>query len=241
MFPLGVAGKSSYRAYVTFGIIALNVLAFVVMLASFFQGEEAVLRILGAYALDVCLIGQESIFTTLQKGLSSLFLHASVAHILGNMTILWVFAPRVEAYFGHKRFLMFYILAGLVAHVAHALFGSTACQINPLGYVVGASGAIAGVMGAFLFLHPSARVRTALMIRLPLLGSVPFKTIHLSAWLYLSYWFILDLIQGIGWIASAGVAHWAHIGGFVGGFAIVFVATLFKPAPQSDPFNYLDD
>jgi membrane associated rhomboid family serine protease len=239
MMPLGVAGRSSFRPYATFTLIVLNVLVFIITLSITLRGEAHLLAFAKRYALDVCLVGIEPIGTSFLKGIGSMFIHGGLAHLLGNMTILWIFAPRVEGYLGHKRFVLVYMTLGFVSFIAHILLGGTTCIIGSeiTGLVVGASGAIAGVMGAFLFLFPSARVRTAIVV----FGWLPIKVFFINAWLYLGYWFVLDLMKGIGWISSAGVAHWAHIGGFVGGMVILFVATLYKPAPKSDPFAYLDE
>jgi membrane associated rhomboid family serine protease len=237
--PLGVAGRSNFRPYATFTLIALNVLIFIITLGFTIRGEAYLLAFAKRYALDVCLVGIEPLGTSFLKGIGSMFIHGGLAHLVGNMTMLWIFGPRVEGYFGHKRFVLFYLTLGYIAFIAHILLGGTTCIIGSdiNGLVVGASGAIAGVMGTFLFLFPSARIRTAIL----LFGVLPIKVFFVNAWLYLAYWFVLDFMKGIGWISSAGVAHWAHIGGFIGGMVIVFVATLYKPAPKSDPFAYLDD
>ncbi len=239
MMPLGVAGRSKYRPYATFMLIVVNTLIFLWMFLVSLRGEAALLGFVSQFALDVCRVGVEPVTASLFKGFSSLFVHASLVHLLGNMVFLWIFGPRVESYFGRRRFLVFYTLAGLGATLGHLLFGGTVCipGTNITGYLVGASGAIAGVMGAFLFLYPGARVRTAIVI----FGWLPIKVFYISAWIYLLIWVALDFVKGIGWIESVGVAHFAHVGGFVIGFLITFVATLYKPAPAVDAFERLDD
>ncbi len=239
MMPLGVAGRSNYRPYVTFTLIAINALVLLVMVLVGTRGEAALLAFAQQYALDVCKIGVEPVTNSLAKAFASTFIHAGLLHLVGNMIMLWIFAPRVEGYFGHKRFFIFYMLVGMGAFVGHLLLGGTVCipALGNTSLVVGASGAIAGVMGAFLFLYPAARVRTVLV----LFGFLPIKTFFINAWIYLGIWFLLDFVKGIGWMSSQGVAHWAHIGGFVFGFAVAFVATLYKPAPTVSAFEYLDD
>jgi membrane associated rhomboid family serine protease len=239
MMPLGVAGRSRYRPYATFSLIAANAVVLLILLLTSTQGQAALAAFFQRYALDVCRIGVEPFAHTALKSVGSLFIHGGIAHFLGNMVMLWIFGPRVEAYFGRRRFIIFYFLTAYAAFAGHILLGGTVCipgtQIT--GLVVGASGAVAGVMGAFLFLYPGARVRTAIVV----FGWLPIKVFFINAWIYLAIWFLLDIFKGIGWIASAGVAHWAHIAGFLGGFAIAFVATLYKPAPPVDAFAHLDD
>lgn len=239
MMPLGVAGRSSYRPYATFTLMFINVCVLIAMLVVNVRGESALLAFAQRFALDVCQVGIEPVGTSLLKGFASLFIHAGWVHLIGNMFILWIFGPRIEAYFGHRRFLVFYTLVGIGSLIAHLLLGGTVCipGTSITGFVVGASGAIAGVMGAFLFLFPGARVRTAIVV----FGWLPLKVFYLSAWIYLLIWLALDFVKGVGWLESQGVAHFAHVGGFVIGFAIAFIAGMFKPAPTIDAFEYMDD
>jgi membrane associated rhomboid family serine protease len=236
--PMGVAGRSKYRPYMTFGLIAVNVFVFIItVLTQVTGGYEGMLHFYKTYALDICRIGAEPITYSIGKSISSMFLHAGLMHVLGNMVFLWIFAPRVEAYFGHKRFLILYLFTGIGAAVAHILVqGANICipGVNVEGLVVGASGAVSGVMGAFLFLYPGSRVRTVF-----LLGAIPLGTFFVSAWVYLGFWFLMDLLNGF--IAVSNVAHWAHVGGFIVGFVVAFVAGMYKDAPKQDPFEYLDD
>lgn len=238
MFPIGTVGRTSYRPYATFFIIVINVIVFLVQGVVHLVGEEAILHFYTSYAFSMCQVSSAPLFITLRNGLFSLFLHAGVLHIFFNMVMLWIFAARVEDYFGARRFVMFYILAGFAAHIAQTLFGAPICDTSlPAGggIMIGASGAVAGVMGAYLFLNPGGTVRTALVF-----FRIPFGIINVSAWLYLSYWFLLEFIQSIGIMSADGVGHWAHVGGFIAGFVMIFVATLFKPAPDVDPLESLD-
>jgi membrane associated rhomboid family serine protease len=149
----------------------------------------------------------------LSSGLLSMFLHGGWGHFLGNMLFLWVFGDNVEDRLGHVRYLLFYLLAGYAATFAHAWF-------SPLSTVpaIGASGAISGVLGAYLFLHPKARIVTVVWI----LFFIRF--VEIPALVYLPIWFLLQLFSGVsslqvaeGAPAAGGVAWWAHIGGFVAG------------------------
>lgn len=144
--------------------------------------------------------------------LLSIFLHGSWTHVLGNMLFLWVFGRNIEDRMGHGRFLGFYLICGVVACVAQIL-SSPASPVP----TVGASGAISGVMGAFLVLYPNVRVKMFFFIILA----------DVRAWMVLIYWFLLQLFEGVatagtmGSEVSGGVAVWAHVGGFVMGLLLV--------------------
>jgi membrane associated rhomboid family serine protease len=238
MFPIGTVGRTNIRPYATFFIIVVNVFFFIAQMLIQAQGAEAATNFYATYALSMCRVGQESVLLTMRNGMLSLFLHANFAHLFFNMVMLWIFASRVEDYFGARRFVMFYVVAGFAAHIAQTVLGAPVCDASLPGgggIMIGASGAIAGVMGAYLFLHPGGTVRTALIF-----FRIPFGVVNMSAWFYLGYWIVLEIIQGVGILPTDGIGHWAHIGGFVGGFVVIFIATLFKPAPDVDPLESLD-
>lgn len=156
---------------------------------------------------------QASLGAALGTLFTSMFLHGSFWHILGNMWFLWVFGDNVEDRLGHLRYLLFYIACGLGAGVTHAAveWGSTVPS-------VGASGAISGVLGAYLVLFPGARVVTLV----PLV--IFFFQVQIPAVVLLGWWFLLQLMSGVaelGSAAGAGVAWWAHIGGFLIGVVLV--------------------
>jgi membrane associated rhomboid family serine protease len=144
-----------------------------------------------------------------------MFLHASFLHVGGNMLFLWIFGDNVEDYLGHFRYLLFYLVSGLAAEVTHILL-----NINSRVPSIGASGAIAGVMGAYFILYPRARVLT---------WFPPIFLFHVPAWLMLGYWFLINFLSGTATSiaestqASGGVAFWAHVGGFVAGMLMVKV------------------
>lgn len=144
--------------------------------------------------------------------LSSMFMHGSWLHIIGNMWFLWVFGNNVEDAMGHGRFLVFYLLCGIAAAALQM-----ALTNNPAIPMVGASGAIGGVMGAYVLLYP--RVRVHLLV---ILGFF-VTTIAVPAFFMLGYWFLLQLLGGFTAVGSkgGGVAFWAHVGGFVAGAAMV--------------------
>jgi membrane associated rhomboid family serine protease len=138
---------------------------------------------------------------------TSMFLHGGVLHLLGNMLFLWVFGASVEDHLGHLLYLMFYLICGLGAGVTHILanWGSTIPSI-------GASGAISGVMGAYIVLFPRSKILTLVPI------IIFFFTVRLPAVLILGYWFLIQFLSGflsLGEVDQAGVAWWAHIGGFL--------------------------
>lgn len=147
---------------------------------------------------------------------TSMFLHGSWIHLLGNSLYLWVFGNNVEDSMGHLRFLAFYLLCGLAAAASHVLLSPT----SPIP-TVGASGAISGIMGAYLVLYPNVRVKMLIPIFL-----YPWIT-HIRAWVVLIWWFGLQVLSGLPQVmslrpeVSGGVAVWAHVGGFVAGVVLI--------------------
>ena len=161
-----------------------------------------------------CVIDNQSI--NVLTPVLSMFLHGGWMHIIGNALFLWVFGNNIEDVVGRRRFLAFYLICGLAAAAAHVL-------VDPRSPVptVGASGAVSGVMGAYLVLFPKVRVRMLFWFIIIL------KVIPLPAWLVLLYWFGLQLLSGIPELLSpnpemaGGVAVWAHVGGFLAGVLLV--------------------
>jgi len=145
--------------------------------------------------------------------LTSMFLHGSWMHVIGNMWFLYIFGDNVEDYLGHFKFLVFYILTGLIAMVTQVLI-----NVNSTLPTVGASGAIAGVLGAYFVLYPRARVLTWFFI----------FVLWVPAWIILGYWFALQFLSGTASVLAmqgdmGGVAFWAHVGGFIAGALLVRV------------------
>lgn len=161
-----------------------------------------------------CVIDNEGI--NILTPLTSMFLHGSWGHILGNALFFWVFGNNIEDSMGSGRFLVFYLLCGLIAAAAHVL-------VSPASPVptVGASGAISGVLGAYLVLYPHARVNILFWFLFFV------RVIPVPAWAALLYWFVVQVITGLPQISplrpdvSGGVAVWAHIGGFVAGMVLI--------------------
>jgi membrane associated rhomboid family serine protease len=154
--------------------------------------------------------------------LSSMFLHGSLLHLIGNMIFLWVFADNIEATIGSMRFLFFYIMGGLAAHAGHIYF-------NPSSLIptIGASGAIAAVMGAYLIMFPASRVKVWFF----------FLTFRMPAILFLGIWIVLQWINGtaslqVNTADTGGTAWWAHIGGFAFGMLAGFYYRFSFRAPD---------
>jgi len=213
MMPIG-DDNSARRSVprVTYALIALNVLFFFVELSG---GDAFITK--WAFVPSRFLANPGADFLTI---FTSMFMHAGWVHLGGNMLYLWIFGDNVEDRFGRVKFLVFYLLCGIAATFAQLAF-SIGSNIPNLG----ASGAIAGVLGAYILLFPRARV-SVLMGR----GVIP-----MSALVVIGFWIVLQLFSGIGSITAAadtgGVAYMAHIGGFIAGFVLTF---LFRgnPAPR---------
>jgi membrane associated rhomboid family serine protease len=149
--------------------------------------------------------------------LTSMFLHGGWFHLIGNMLFLWIFGNNIEDVLGRARFLLFYLCCGIAAALTQALS-------NYGGHVpmVGASGAIAGVLGAYLLLYPSANVHVFVWI------VIFFRIVNVPAWILLGLWFAMQLVSGLARApGTPGVAFWAHVGGFVSG---VILITLLRPS-----------
>jgi membrane associated rhomboid family serine protease len=227
MIPIGdYAGRRRSFPFVNYALIALNVLVFLYEVS--LPGGQLQQFILTWGAVPAAIVhgaGQRpvpavSVTTTLPiyvTILTSMFIHASWLHLGGNMLYLWVFGDNVEDAFGHVRYVVFYLVCGVAASLAQ-IFVYPASAVP----TVGASGAIAGVMGAYLVMFPRARVRTLVIL-------VVFITIvYLPAVLVIGIWFLLQLSSGIGSLGvqtqqTGGVAVWAHIGGLVAGALLSFL------------------
>lgn len=207
MIPLRDVIPTRTWPVVTVGLIVLNVLLFL--------HEQT----LGRHALELFVRkwGLVPVDFAWDRVVTSMFLHGGWAHIGGNMLYLWIFGDNVEDRLGPGRFLLFYLLAGLGAGLAHYLIEPSSALPT-----VGASGAIAGVLAGYLVLFPRARI-TALV---PL--GFYLKLMELPAWVLIGLWFVIQIGSGLlslGW-SEGGVAWWAHVGGFVVGAVLV---RLFVP------------
>jgi membrane associated rhomboid family serine protease len=208
MIPIRDTIPSTRFPAVTIGLICLNAIVFIVEINLSARGLETLFLHWGIVPLRFTHPRLDANYLTF---ISSMFLHGGWMHIIGNMWSLWIFGDNVEDRMGRMGFLAFYILSGLAAGVGHVV-------TNPVSPVptVGASGAIAGVMGAYLLLFPHARVVTIIPI------FIFFQIVEVPAVIFLGIWFVIQLFSGTVSLATAGanaggVAWWAHIGGFMVG------------------------
>ncbi len=205
--------------YINYLLIAANIFVFILQWLSGSNETTYVTQfalIPANFSNGVNLSNFTDIFT-------SMFMHAGLAHIAGNMLYLWIFGDNVEDSMGHGKYLFFYLLGGFIASLTHII-------TNPASQIptVGASGAIAAVLGAYLVLYPHARVLTIIPL------GFFIRMTMVPAAIVLGFWFILQLFNGVlslGTQDVGGVAFWAHIGGFVAG---VILARIFAPKRNPD-------
>ncbi len=198
--------------YMTVGIVGVCVAVFLYQLS--LDPRAAQVFVLGFGAIPAVIFGNAMLPPELVGApapltlVTSMFLHGGFLHLLGNMLFLWVLGDNVEDALGHKRFIAFYLLAGIAAAMAHGLSG-TASKIP----MIGASGAISGIIGAYLVLHPKARIKVL----------ISFFIVWLPAYVVLGFWIgyqIFSASMAAGG-AGGGVAWWAHIGGFAAGVLLI--------------------
>ena len=171
---------------------------------------------------------QERALSPLLSILSSMFMHGSLMHLLGNMLFLWIFGNNIEDYLGKILFILFYLVSGAGAAFLHILF-----YINSLIPVIGASGAVSGVMGAYLILYPKAKIKTLVFI------FIIVTFIDIPAGIFLALWFIFQFF----YTSSGGIAWLAHVGGFIAGVSLIYLAKWKKPQVEvlSDEDIYLEE
>jgi len=218
MIPLRSDQPRFSTPFVTGFLIAVNLLIY---FFQFSMGPRAELRLVYQFGLIPAhvislLAGARHVelAAALIPVITSMFLHGSWMHVIGNMWFLWIFGGAIEDHVGHLAYLMFYLLSGVTAAFAQVI-------LSPQSHVptVGASGAIAGVLGAFFLLYPKSRVLT---------WFPPIFLFYLPAWVMLGYWFVLQFIGGAVTAAAqasqmGGIAFWAHVGGFIAGILLIKV------------------
>jgi rhomboid family protein len=201
--------------YVTYFLIAINVLIFLMEFAldpASLRGLIYEFGMVPSHVTGLISGGHSSPAVALVPMFTSMFLHGSWMHVIGNMWFLWIFGDNVEDYLGHFKYLAFYLVSGVAAALAQIV-------VNPLSTVpnVGASGAIAGVLGAYFILYPKARVLTWFF----------YFFFYVPAWVMLGYWFVYQFLSGAATSItqagqnSGGIAFWAHVGGFVSGIVLI--------------------
>jgi membrane associated rhomboid family serine protease len=228
MFPLRDENPTKLTPFVTIGIIAICSVLYLLQLAG---GEEMIKTQVFDYGLIPGKVTQgEGIgINMLISGhfysfFSSMFIHGGFFHVLGNMLFLWIFGNNIEDSLGHKRFILFFIACGFAAGLAQV-----ATDTNSSIPMVGASGAVSGIMAAYLLLFPHAKIVTLLFL------GIFITFIRISAGWYIGGWFVMQAIQGLASSPDGGgVAWWAHIGGFIAGLILLPLMkkprqTLFQP------------
>jgi membrane associated rhomboid family serine protease len=218
MFPIRDHNPSGRTPYVTYGLIVVNVLVFLGYFG-LFADERALTYFFYDWALTPARLSSGEALHTL---VTSMFLHGGLFHLAGNMLFLFIFGDNMEDEMGHGGFLAFYLAAGIGAALAQAL--SAPFSQVPM---VGASGAIAGVMGGYLLMFPRARVDVLIIL------VIIFKVLPVPAWLMLGVWFAIQLFSGVGADPNAGgVAYWAHSGGFFAGLLLTLPLWLRRGGPS---------
>ncbi|WP_072776702.1 rhomboid family intramembrane serine protease [Marivita hallyeonensis] len=218
MFPIRDHNPSGRTPFVTYILIAANVLIFL-SYWPLMQDERAIMQVYFDYALIPALVNEGLGFSGF---FTSMFLHGSIMHLLGNMLFLFIFGDNMEDEMGHVGFTLFYLAAGLGAGFIHYI-SAPGSQVP----TVGASGAIAGVMGGYLLLFPKARVDIFIFF------IVFFKILPIPAWIMLGLWFAMQVFGGFGSPSDeGGVAYWAHVGGFVIGLVLTIPLWLRLGGPQ---------
>jgi len=222
MIPISDQNPTRTTPYVTYVLIALNVLAF--LLERQLIGQHGESYVISGYGLVPTRISADpsgEAFTVF----TSMFMHGGLGHLAGNLLFLWIFGDNVEDAIGHVRYVAFYLSCGVCAALAQVL-----TNIESPAPMVGASGAIAGVLGAYLVLYPRA----------PITVFVGFFLISLPAWVVVGFWFLLQLSGGwaaLGLDTSSGVAFFAHIGGFLAGVLGVRPAMIGRQRLQASRFT----
>jgi len=236
MFPLSDDNPRERTPYITWILIGACVLVYLWQVSLDLDGIEAAIygfgmipgRLFGAVELSA----EFMVIPAWATVFSSMFMHGGLLHLAGNMLFLWVFGDNVEDSMGHNRFLVFYLACGIAAAMMQAV-------LNPASTVpmIGASGAISGVLGAYLLLHPYATVRVFIFLGL-------FATVtRVPAILVLGFWAVGQFISAATTrLDQPGIAFWAHIGGFIAGMALVKLfkrsdVPLFQPQ-RSKPFSH---
>ncbi len=218
-FPIRDHNPSRRTPYVTYLLLAANILIFISYFGLFDDP-----RALQSFYFDWGFVP-----AALSEGfgyhgiLTSMFLHGSIMHLVGNMLFLWIFGDNLEDQMGHTRFLGFYLLGGIGAALLQ--YATDPASIVPM---VGASGAIAAVLGAYLLLFPRARVDILFFV------VVYFRIFTIPAWVMLGLWFGMQIVNGVATFGAqdAGVAYWAHAGGFIVGFLVILPLWLARGGTQ---------
>jgi len=198
--------------FVTIAIIVLNVLVLLLQITSP-DGQQKIAFSYGAIPNFLLTFKTYQPIHPFLTVFTSMFMHGGILHLGGNMLYLWIFGNNIEDKLGHFRFIIFYILCGVIAAYSHAL--ADPASHTPM---IGASGAVSGILGAYLLLFPHARIHTLVFF------GFFVDVIRLPAILVIGFWIVLQFLNGIiskGFVGQGGVAWFAHIGGFLAGFLLI--------------------
>ncbi len=230
MFPIADENPSKTTPYVNYSIIAINIIVFLFEISIPIESLKLFIYnygIVPARYLSPSLVsGFNFVSNPITPFISSMFLHGGWLHIIFNMWALYIFGDNVEDRLGHSGYLLFYFGSGLIAGIIHSIFNFSSIEPS-----IGASGAIAGVMAAYVLMFPTAKIRTLfIIIFIPLIVPIP-------ALIFVGLWFFSQLFTGTLSLfsgASGGIAWWAHIGGFIGGIGLL---SLFGKRDNNKLFN----
>lgn len=202
-----------------YSFLAINILIYIFQVSLGLEGQSAFLHNFGAIPVEI------SNYVDLHTLGTSMFLHGDILHLAGNMLFLWLFADNIEANAGNAHFVFFYLLGGFVASMSQILFDPSSTLP-----IVGASGAISAIMGAYIVCFPKSQIKLILLIL--------FKKFYVPAILFLGCWFAFQVYSSLTIVdnSKGGVAWWEHIGGFV--FGVLYAFLFFKNKPKAE-YNYV--
>jgi membrane associated rhomboid family serine protease len=227
MIPLGTVNNPTKNTpYLTYGLMLVNILFFIWQLT---LPPATLNQTYSALAIVPCQFPANVGPNMLVSFLRGMFLHAGWAHLIGNLTFLWLFGTNVEDYFGRRTFLILYFLGGVLAGLTQTVVYAYMCS-PVIG--IGASGAISAVLGAYLILYPGTKVRVGMIF-----FRFFFYQTTVPALVMLGLWFVIQVFSGVAALSagtSGGVGFFAHIGGFVFGMIFAFIYTLFNRVPKSE-------
>ncbi len=218
MIPLRDENRSLSTPHVTRVFIIINVVVFFFFWLS---GAESFGSAIQDYGMvPAYVVTGERLYTLF----TSMFMHGGILHLVGNMLYLYIFGDNIEDAFGHGRYFAFYFICGIAASAMHIISITTA---EEMGFpAVGASGAISGVLGAYLLLYPRARILTLVLYGWAYVARIP-------SIFFIGFWFVYQLLLGF-LPQSGGVAYWAHIGGFIAGMALALILRIKKKVPRAE-------
>lgn len=219
MFPYKDDNPTRTVPFVTIAIIALNILVFMFQLTAQ-SDSKTVLFSFGAIPYNLISHDSTQPIPAWMTLFTSMFMHGGFFHIFGNMLYLWIFGNNIEDVLGHGKFVIFYLFCGIIAALSHTI-------TNPSSTIpmVGASGAVSGVLGAYLILYPHARIHTIIFL------GFFVQTVRIPALIVIGFWAIIQVVNGLvaSGVNHGGVAWFAHVGGFLSGLFIILLWRKRRP------------